>query len=109
MPNCFQLICKKTNEPARLQSVDDEIWRFFNEEPDPNQWCLGWYNVIGFGIAMGKLKLSDKENGEKYITDWFSDDLSTSDDKLRCQRMLQVLTYLRENYESDAFVAAIGI
>ena len=53
MPNCVQLIDKKTEEPAALAKVDDEIREIFNAPADEKNWLFGWFNIIGLRLALG--------------------------------------------------------
>ena len=53
MPNCVQLIDKKTGEPAVLARVDDEIRGIFNAPEDKENWLFGWFDVIGLRLALG--------------------------------------------------------
>lgn len=109
MPNCFQLIDKKTSEPASLRDVNNELWAFFNQEPC-DKWCCGWYYVIGLGIAVGKFTLSSSPAAENYLEYYFQDPELNDGfqvEQERYQNMLLILEYLRENYESRAF-ASVG-
>ncbi len=54
MPACFQLIPKGASEPAKLALVDDAICAHFGVEPDPIKYYHGWYDAIGFRLAIGK-------------------------------------------------------
>ena len=54
MPNCFQLTSKETGQPKKLAELDNEIRAHFGAPPHPTQWYKGWYDCIGFSIAMGK-------------------------------------------------------
>lgn len=54
MPNCFMLRCKVTDKPVNLQEVDDAMRVHFNAEPSATHWYRGWYDLIGFGFALGR-------------------------------------------------------
>lgn len=56
MPNCFQLIDKKTGKAADLREIDTALWIHFNgHEPEGNSaWYKGWYNTIGLLLSCGK-------------------------------------------------------
>ncbi len=54
MPNCFSLTRKGESEPMKLQDVDTLIAAHVGEVCDPVRWCRGWYDTIGFGLAMGE-------------------------------------------------------
>lgn len=53
MPNCFTLTRKGESKPANLQEIDDEMRQAFGEEPDADRWLWGWYDTIGYGLALG--------------------------------------------------------
>ena len=65
MPSCFQLICKETNEPVSLVSIDEQICKeVYNCGPHPRLYggtVFNWYDTIGFQLASGKT-LEDDEN-----------------------------------------------
>ena len=54
MPNCFTLTRKGESKPASLQAIDDEMRVAFGEEPDEVRWLWGWYDTIGYGLALGR-------------------------------------------------------
>lgn len=56
MPNCFSLTRRSALEagPVVLQQIDDEMRAHFGAPEDPNHWLNGWYDYIGFSLAMGK-------------------------------------------------------
>ena len=92
MPNCFQLFRKGSNEPASLQKVDEEICAHLQIPCDPKLWAHGWYNIIGFSIAMG-CHLGSQELRDKVarVTDNDPD-------------VVKILTFLECCYSSDAWV-----
>ena len=52
MPNYFKL--HRDGSLVHLIQVDEEMSRHFGEEPHPTKWFAGWYNSIGFYLAMGR-------------------------------------------------------
>lgn len=54
MPNCFQLISKATNEPAKFAEIDNELCAAFGVEPDAVKFYAGWYDIVGLAAACGK-------------------------------------------------------
>lgn len=116
MPNCFQLIPVGEESPAILQKVDDRIWtEVFQEEPNPEHYCKGWFDIIGFAIATGT-PLNSPKMTEK-ITNWWGDinAIETAGEttetiayyKKKVDNMLKILTFLRANYTDNAW-AQIG-
>lgn len=89
MPNNFQLIPKGKDEPASLSKVDEELCELLDEEVDPKYYVRGWFDIIGFRIAMGK------ELG--------SDELRESVEDLDSEDMMKCLNYLEEHYTSKAW------
>lgn len=53
MPNCFQLTPKGATEPATLAAVDEGICALFGVPVHPVKYIFGWYDSIGFALAMG--------------------------------------------------------
>lgn len=88
MPNCFQLIRKATGKAAVLQEVDEELCRYFGEEPHETRWFCHWYDTIGFALACGKsfdwcrekVKESDASDEDKQYSlkmiDWFDENFT---------------------------------
>ena len=96
MPACFTLTRKGESTPSSLQHIDDEMRVEFGEEPDEIRWLWGWYNVVGFGLAMGR--------------DWtqlrkqFAEDPAESErTNMSRRRMLAVIDWLETHYVSNAW------
>jgi hypothetical protein len=59
MPNCFSLTRKcditatSTPGPVALQKIDDEMREHFKAPPSDSEWFGGWYNAVGFRLALG--------------------------------------------------------
>jgi hypothetical protein len=92
MPNCFQLISKETGQPTAFNKIDDDICASLGIVPDAVKYYRGWYDFIGFMIAIGK-PLGSKEL-RKEVEDVDKD-------------LLPVLDFLEQHYTSDAW-AQIG-
>ena len=101
MPACFQLWKKGENSPSSFQDIDVEICNLFGEEVDPIKYILGWYDAIGFRIAMGK---SFEEIRQEYIENI----RKVGDFDIRnniwyyCQ-LLQIVNFLEKNYSPNAW------
>jgi hypothetical protein len=57
MPACFQLYRKadgENAEPVAFQTIDEEMCAHFNVPCDPVKYLHGWYDNIGFSLAIGK-------------------------------------------------------
>ena len=84
MPVCFQLIDKTTMKPEKLAVVDNKLCAFLGVVPDPVNYYKGWYDGIGFGLALGK--------------SW---------DELRqtfpSALGVKIINWLEENYDVNAF------
>ena len=94
MPNCFQLTRVGETEPTVLTALDEEICRHLGVEVHPRFWVEGWYDTIGFQIAMGS-RLGSEELRER-----------VRDYPVR-GRLPEILEYLERNFTSDAW-AEIG-
>lgn len=53
MAACFNLTKKGESEPTLLQTVDEELCRYFGVEPHATAWFRNWYNQVGFMLALG--------------------------------------------------------
>lgn len=78
MPVCFRLYAPNSSEPANLAEVDNKICELFNETPHETNWFRGWFNVIGFRLALGDRKeelMEDFKEHEFYgkIVEWIFD------------------------------------
>lgn len=89
MPVCFTLTPRLApgveSAPATLQHIDDRMRQDLGYDPDPEKWLHGWYDSIGFGLAMGRTFDSMR------VT--FADDAE----------LLEVIDYLDKHYIPDAF------
>lgn len=56
MPACFQLFRKdgSSPDPIPFPVVDEEICAHLGVTPDPVKYYMGWYDAIGFLLAIGK-------------------------------------------------------
>lgn len=53
MPNCFQLIDKKTGESVSFQDVDEKMCQHFRVPVSDKYYYKQWYETIGLGFAWG--------------------------------------------------------
>ena len=78
MPNCFSLTRKSDPEsgPVPLATIDEEMCVFFNVLPHPRMYYLGWYDMIGFRLAVGHTFeeiISDSSERLKVVAQWLQD------------------------------------
>lgn len=97
MPNCFQLFAKKADgtvesRPVILTFVDELICSNFGAEVHPTRWYYGWYDVIGFAIAMGK------PLGSQELRDYVADRPANP------EMLLWILDFLENHFSSNAWV-----
>lgn len=90
MPNCFQLFKKGSAEAVVLNKVDEELCALLDIPVDPEMYVIGWFDCIGWYIAMGK-PLGSQELRDKINS------FPVKDKLLKC------LDYLEEHYTSDAW------
>jgi hypothetical protein len=114
MPNCFQLSKKSspTFEPIKLSVLDDEICAYMGVEPDEIKYYCGWYDYIGFRLAMGnnfdQIKaslnewLEDVRSGKSGYTGQEQEDMQG-----HIAKLMAINTYLQANYVSNAW-AEVG-
>jgi hypothetical protein len=88
MPNCFQLTKKGESEPTSLVKVDEEICAHLGREVHPKWWCCGWYDIIGFSLAMG--------DDFAKIRGWLEANNFSED-------MIKILDYLEANYTASSW------
>lgn len=91
MAACFQLIKKGTEEPALLNSIDEELCAHFNVPVHPNDWYKNWYNTIGFRLALGKTFDEIKPELQKLAEEYPDSE---------CPQLVLIVDYLQEHYES---------
>lgn len=102
MPNCFQLLSKKTGEATRFVEIDEELCKHLGMPVDPVKWVGGWYDWVGWAIAVsGKTLPQLVQEGEADVKRLAGDELE------QAEFMLKVVTFLDENYTSDAW-AEVG-
>jgi hypothetical protein len=106
MPNYFSLARKsQPDQPVKFGDIDAELCTHFDVPCDPVHWYLGWYDYVGFALAVGR----DWE----YIQDQckaLANEAAGKDDTegmAYWSQMLKVVEYLERHYVSDAW-ARIG-
>ncbi len=53
MPAYFSLTKVGSTTPQNLQEIDDDMRRHFGAEADKERWYRSWYDIEGYGIAVG--------------------------------------------------------
>lgn len=73
MPNCFQLFPVGSTTPDKLSTVDEKLCSFLGDPVHPNNYCRMWYDIEGWGFAMGWTwdKMREVCPERKNIIDWF--------------------------------------
>ena len=96
MPDCFSLTRKGESEPASLTEIDDLLRIEFGEEPDEKRWLWGWYDTIGYGLALGRDWTQLREQ--------FAEDPDESErtNMLR-RRRLAIINWLDEHYVPNSW------
>jgi len=99
MAQYFTLTRLGSKEPAILQDVDRAICQNIGTRFDDISWTEGWYDLIGFRLAMG--------HSFSQITDYLNEriadtgiDMAWRDDY---RTLLRINHYLMDNYTSDAW------
>ena len=96
MPACFTLTRKGESTPSSLQHIDDEMRQAFCEKPDEIRWLWGWYDTIGYGLALGRDWAQLREQ--------FAEDPAESKrTNMFRRRMLAVIYWLETHYVSNAW------
>lgn len=108
MPNCFQLTRKTEPEkgPVSLNAIDAELCGVLGREVHPTAYCMGWFDYIGFKLAMGR---SFEEIKAKIISSIAENQGAGKEagDVEYYQDMLTLANYLDANFTSDSW-AEIG-
>ena len=102
MPNCFQLTKKGESEPTPLSKIDEELCHLVGIEVHPTRYVLGWFDSIGWWIAVRGHDLGTEEIWQDF-NEWFEPG-KTEESKLLFQHMKNMLDYLNENYSSRGWV-----
>ena len=89
MPNCFTLTRKGASAPSKFADIDNELCAHLGVQPDPIRYYQGWYDCIGFALAIGK------------TWDWMRKEWAEDTE------LLPIIDYLEAHYVSDAW-AEIG-
>ena len=84
MPNCFQLISKKTQKPESFAVIDEELCKYLNVPVDAERYVYEWYDSIGLGLAFG--------HDFNKLREIFAD-----------TRLTPIIEYLDKHYTSDAW------
>lgn len=95
MPNCFQLTRKGDTHPSPLVLIDDLMCEHFGVDPDPVKYYYGWYDCIGFRLAMGKTFAEIIEQFNEYIAESRSSEYYVV--------MIEIAKWLDANYTTDAW------
>ena len=87
MPNAFSLTRKSDPAagPTPLAKIDEEICQMLGVDVDPKLYAFGWYDVIGFRLAMGQSFAQIKAEVQNY------------------KPMPQICDWLEENFVPDAW------
>ena len=98
MPVCFNLTRKGEKMPTNLVEVDQRICTHFSVTCDDNKWYHGWYDSIGFRLALGK---TFAEINAEY--DATIDKYKDQEDVSYWRRMKEIAEFLDTNYTTDAW------
>lgn len=103
MPYCFQLFKHGEETPTPLAKVDEELCKLLNKEVDPKYYVCGWFDKIGWWIAVERHNLGtpeiweDFEEYKKDLEKQFPD--SEGRDKV-IEETKNIMDHLCENYSS---------
>ncbi len=111
MPNCFQLTRKGEREPTALQAINAELCAAFNEPCNPVDWFHGWYNYIGFCLAMGKTFEWLKAECHKFSLEKSTDGSPEANGQHAAYwlKMLAIAEWLDEHFTADAWAEIGGL
>lgn len=89
MPNCFMLTRKGEEKASSLMRIDEEMCMHFGAEVHPTRYYLGWYDLVGFSLAMGR------------DWNWMREQLKK--DEIVDDPILLVIDWLEENFIADSW------
>lgn len=98
MPACFTLTKIGENFPTSLIAVDNAICEHLGVTPSPKYYYHGWYDSIGFRLAIGKTFAEIRND--------FRNGMSKPEGEHYYGLMLKILEYLIANYEPNAWHSA---
>lgn len=116
MPNCFQLFKRWDTldaadlpaVPVTLAKVDEELCSMLGVAVHPKRYVAGWFDSIGFLIAMGKGKLGTESLRVAVHLWYFPIDYPPLDTAIEEYEIAKrILSHLEQHYTSDAW-AQIG-
>lgn len=111
MPNCFQLTRKTELDkgPVGLNTIDAELCGVLGREVHPTCYVRGWFDYIGWKLAMGSSFQEIREHIQGMLDDMAEDGSGEQDvaSVNHASDMLKLCNYLDANFTSDAW-AEIG-
>lgn len=97
MPACFQLYDKQTNEAEKLSIVDEKLCSFLGIQPDPVKYVNGWYDSIGFRLAVGKTFEQIRTEFTEYVNE------PNNPYAKGYSNLLTILQWIEENYSPNSW------
>ena len=77
---------KELYTKQKLIELDERFCEELGVKPDAEQWVLGWLDIIGLRLALGKSASEILENG-----DWDSE-------------YTRLLIYIRDNFDNKSYM-----
>lgn len=101
MPSCFSLTKKGEDKPTPLSKIDEELCVHFNHAVHPVTYLWGWYDAIGFNLAIGKSFPEVREHFQKML---LTDEIKNDEQSiLLVERWISMVGYLEDHYTSDSW------
>jgi hypothetical protein len=95
MPACFSLRKKDVKELSRFADIDDEMCAAFGIPSDEKKYYMGWYDYIGFKLAVGQSFADIIRQLESDVAEYPEEQFSKD--------MLAIALWLDKYYTSDAW------
>jgi hypothetical protein len=99
MPACFQLIDRQTGQPAIFQQIDDKMRESFGAPPNDKEYMNGWYDSIGFRLALGKTWNDIRDEFELE----YRSDVNSGRERSIYPRLISITNWLEDHYESSSW------
>lgn len=104
MPVCFQLYDKTRpgEGPVTLQEIDRLMCEHFEQPCDPIKYLNGWYDSIGFRLALGKSFEEIRGQFDGYILEEKARGNPNQGVEFY-ENSLRILAWLEERYTTNSF------
>jgi hypothetical protein len=87
-----------------LQKIDEEMCAAFGVPVHPKNWCGGWYNSVGFRLAIGQSFAVQLAKEEEKLLDEQTKPVVDEIEVEYHQDQITIIKWLDANFISDSWV-----